>query len=107
MFVYEVEFSSVIRGHRAYKAHGLQLQKNLWHAGETTVKKLNKTVNTQLGLTLKLIRNLLGMSDGTFLPYIHFLKSRSENKVQVKVIGSRKLENGLVVPGSFMTRRTN
>ena len=33
-----------------------------------------------------------------------FLKARSENKMQVKVTGPRRLENGLVVPGSFLAK---
>ena len=36
-----------------------------------------------------------------------FLKARHENNVQVKVTGSRSLENGLVVPGSFLARTTS
>ena len=36
-----------------------------------------------------------------------FLIARHENKVQVKVTGSRRLENGLVVPGSFLTKTTS
>ena len=52
MFVYEVEFSSVIRGHHVYKA--------AW-----------SPIN------------------------------------QVKVTGSRRLENRLVVPGSFLARMTS
>ena len=44
-------------------------------------------------------------ADGTFLPYIH--KACHENKVQIKVTGSRRLENGLVVPGAFLARTTS
>ena len=36
-----------------------------------------------------------------------FLKARHENKVKVKVTGSRRLENGLVVPGAFLARTTS
>ena len=36
-----------------------------------------------------------------------FLIARHENKLQVKVTGSRRLENGLVVPGSFLTKTTS
>ena len=42
----------------------------------------------------------------SFLIFTFLKKACSENKVQVKVNGSRRLENGLVVPGSFlMTNR--
>jgi len=40
-------------------------------------------------------------------PGATFLKARHENKVQVKVTGSRRLENGLVIPGSFLARTTS
>ena len=40
-------------------------------------------------------------------PIFTFLKARHENKVQVKVTGSRRLENGLVVPGAFLARTTS
>ena len=36
-----------------------------------------------------------------------FLKAHHENKVQVKVTGSRRLENGLVVLGCFLVRMTS
>ena len=36
-----------------------------------------------------------------------FLKARHENNVQVKVTGSRRLENGFVVPRSFLARTTS
>ena len=40
------------------------------------------------------------------LTFTFLQKARSENKVQVKVNGSRGLENGLVVPGSFLAKTT-
>ena len=39
-----------------------------------------------------------------FLIFTFLEKARSDNKVQVKVTGWRRLENGLVVPGSFLAR---
>ena len=33
-----------------------------------------------------------------------FLRAYDDNEVSVKVTGSRRLENGLVVPGSFKAR---
>ena len=42
----------------------------------------------------------------SFLTFTFLQKARSENKVQVKVNGSRGLENGLVVPGSFLAKTT-
>ena len=42
----------------------------------------------------------------SFLTFTFLQKARSENKVKVKVNGSRGLENGLVVPGSFLAKTT-
>ena len=40
----------------------------------------------------------------SFLTFTFLKKARSEDKVQVKVTGWRGLENGLVVPRSFLAR---
>lgn len=85
------------------KRRGLQSWESLWHVGMMTVKKLKNTMNTQLGLTFKLIKNFMELS---FLIFT-FLKARYENKIQVKVNGSRRLENGLVVSGAFLARTTS
>ena len=64
-------------------------------------------MNTQLGLVAD---NKLVGHVPMELPFVifTFLKARHENNVQVKVrTGSRKLENGLVVPGSFLARTTS
>ena len=42
----------------------------------------------------------------SFLVYT-FLRARQDNNVQVKVTGTRTLENGLLVPASFQARTTN
>ena len=69
-------------------------------------------MNTQLGLTLKPSLEAdnkyvghvpIGLSFLIF-PIFTFLKLA---KVPVKVTGSRRLENRLVVPGSFLTRTTS
>ena len=41
----------------------------------------------------------------SFLIFTFLKKAHNENKVQVKMTGSRRLENGLVVPGSFLASR--
>jgi len=63
-------------------------------------------MSTQLRLTLKLITNLLGMCRWNFRSlYSSFLTPAVRAKQrQVKVTGPRRLENGLVVPGSFLAR---
>ena len=43
----------------------------------------------------------------SFVIFTFLQKARSKNKVKVKVNGSRRLENGLVVPGSFLARTTS
>ena len=43
----------------------------------------------------------------SLLIFIFLKKARSENKVQVKVTGSTKLEKALVVRGSFLARTTS
>ena len=43
----------------------------------------------------------------SFLIFTFLKKAHNENKVQVKMTGSRRLENGLVVPGSFLARMTS
>ena len=43
----------------------------------------------------------------SFLIFTFLKKARSENKVQVKVNGSRRVENGLLVHGSFLARTTS
>jgi len=43
----------------------------------------------------------------SFLIFTFLKKAHNENTVQVKVTGSRRLENGLVVPRSFLARMTS
>ena len=43
----------------------------------------------------------------SFLIFIFLKKARSENKVQVKVNGLKRLEDELVAPGSFLARTTS
>ena len=42
----------------------------------------------------------------SFLIYT-FLRAHEDNKVLVKMTGSRRLKNGLVFPGSFQARTTS
>ena len=61
-------------------------------------------VGTYLEAENKLVGHVL--MEISFLIFT-FLKAGSENKMQVKVTGSRRLENVLVVPGSFLARTTS
>ena len=61
-------------------------------------------VGTYLEAENKLVGHVL--MEISFLIFT-FLKAGSENKMQVKVTGSRRLENVLVVPGSFLAITTS
>ena len=96
MFVYEVEFSSVIRGHHVYDREELDKEHNEYAVG-LTLKPGLEADNKYVGHVP------MGLSFLIF-PIFIFLKLA---KVPVKVTGSRRQENGLVVPGSFLTRTTS
>ena len=107
MFVYEVEFSSVIRGHHVYKAAWSPI------IGAVACRKDDRKEAKEhdeyaVGTYLEADNKLFGHvpMELSFLIFT-FLKARHENNVQVKVTGSRRLENGLVVPGSFLARTTS
>ncbi len=108
MFVYEVEFSSVIRGHHVYKATWTPF------IGESLVcrrddrKEAKEHDEYAVGTYLEADNKLVGHvpMELSFLIFT-FLKARHGNTVQFKVTGSRRLENGLVVPGTFLARTTS
>ena len=50
---------------------------------------------------------LIKFSPFLFHLFYTFLRSYDDNEVSVKVTGSKTLENGLVVPGTFKTRTPN
>ena len=58
-----------------------------------------------VGTYLKANNELVGHVpiDLSFLIYI-FLRAHNNNEIAVKIIGSRRLENGLVVHGAFIAR---
>ena len=85
MFDYEVEFSSVIRGHHVYKAAWSPIIGESLACRKDDVKKLKNTMNTQLGLTFKLITNLLGMCRWNFPSlYSHFSRPAMRTKYRSK-----------------------
>ena len=61
-------------------------------------------MNMLLELSFKRVASWLDMYPLNFpsscLPYT-FLRAHEDNQVVVEVTGSRKLENGLVIPGTF------
>ena len=98
-----MEFSSVIRGYHVHKAACSPI------IGESLAcrnddRKEAKEHDEYLETDNKLVGHV--PKELSFLIFT-FLKARHENKVQVKVTGSRRLENGLVVPGAFLARTTS
>ena len=108
MFVYEVEFSSVIRGHHVYKAAWCPIIGESLACRKDDRKEAKEHDEYAVGTYLEADNKLVGHvpMELSFLIFT-FLKACHENNVQVKVTGSRRLENGLVVPGSFLARTTS
>jgi len=108
MFVYEVEFLSVIRGHHVYKAAWSPIIGESLACRKDDLKEAKEHDEYAVGTYLEADNKLVGHvpMELSFLMFT-FLKARHENKVQVKVTGSSRLENGLVVPGSFLARTTS
>ena len=101
-FVYEVEFSSVIQGH-VYKATWSPTVGESLACRKDDRKEAKEHDEYAVGTYLEADNKLVGHvpMELSFLLFT-YLKARRENKVQVKVTGSRRLENILVVPGSFL-----
>ena len=108
MFVYEVEFSSVIQGHHVYKAVWSPIIGESLACRKDDRKEAKEHDEYAVGTYLEADNKLVGHvpMELSFLLFT-FPKARHENNVQVKVTGSRRLENGLVVPGSFLARTTS
>ena len=100
--VYEIEFASVIRGHHVYKTEWspklgerLICQNDEWKEAK---EHDECAVGTFIQEGSKLVGHLpIKLS---FLVFT-FLQAHADNQVVVEVTGSRKLENGLVIPGTF------
>ena len=59
-------------------------------------------MNMLLEHSFKRVANWLDMYPLTFpSSCLHFVRAHEDNQVVVEVTGSRKLENGLVIPGTF------
>ena len=93
--------SSVIQGYHVYK---VPWSPTIALAGRKyNRKEAKQKMNTQLRLALKLITNLLGMSRWKFPSlYSPFLNPAVRAKCK-----SRRQENGLIVPRSFLTKTTS
>ena len=105
-FVYEVEFSSVIQDHHVYKEKWTPTLGESLTCGKDEHNEANKHNGYAIGMYLD--NQLVGHvpMELSFLVYT-FLRASQDNSVQVKVTGTRTLENGLVVPASFQARTKN
>ena len=98
---YNVDFESVIRGHHVYETEiGERLVRKKDDREEATVYDTNgtgiyKELNTDEAHQVTLVGHV--PMEISFL-MDSFLKSREENTLIAEVTGSRKRENGLVVP---------
>ena len=89
MFVYEVEFSSVIRGHHVYKAAWSPIIGESLACRKDNRKEAKEhdeyAVGTYLDIALRLITNLLGMCRWNFPSlYSHFSKPAMRTKYRTK-----------------------
>ena len=105
--MYEVQFTSVIRGHHIYKSVWTPTLGEKLTCREDDRKEARQHDEYAIGTYLEdnTDRELVGHvpMELSYLIYT-FLRACDDNEVSVKVTGSRRLENGLVVPGTFKAR---
>ena len=98
MFVHEVEFSSVIRGHHVYKAAWSPIIGESLACRKDDRKEAKEHNEYAVGTYLEADNKLDGHvpMELSFLIFT-FLKARHENNVQVKVTGSTGTPNENIV----------
>ena len=105
--MYEVQFTSVIRGHHVYKSIWTPTLGEKLNCREDDRKEAKQHDEYAIGTYLEnnTSNELAGHvpMELSYLIYT-FLRACKDNEVSVKVTGSRRLENGLVVPGTFKAR---
>ena len=105
--MFEVQFTSVIRGHHIYKSVWTPTLGEKLHCREDNRKEAKQHDDYAIGTYLEANtgNELVGHvpMELSYLIYT-FLRAYDDNEVSVKVAGSRRLENGLVVPGTFKAR---
>ena len=105
--MFEVQFTSVIRGHHIYKSVWTPTLGEKLNCREDNRKEAKQhddyAIRTYLEANTG--NELVGHvpMELSYLIYT-FLRAYDDNEVSVKVAGSRRLENGLVVPGTFKAR---
>ena len=106
-FVFEVQFTSVIRGHHIYKSVWTPTLGEKLNCREDNRKEAKQHDDYAIGTYLEANTDneLVGHvpMELSYLIYT-FLRAYDDNEVSVKVAGSRRLENRLVVPGTFKAR---
>ena len=109
-FVFEVQFTSVIRGHHIYKSVWTPTLGEKLNCREDDRKEAKKHDEYAIGTYLEAYTGseLVGHvpMELSYLIYT-FLRAYDDNEVSAKVTGSRRLENGLVVLGTFKARTPN
>ena len=105
--MFQVQFTSVIRGHHIYKSVWTPTLGEKLNCPEDNRKEAKQHDKYAIGTYLeantgnKLVRHV--PMELSYLIYT-FLRAYDNNEVSVKVAGSRRLENGFVVPGTFKAR---
>ena len=100
--VYEIEFASVIRGPHVYKTEWSPKLEERLVCRKDKRKEAKEYDEYTVGAFIQESSKLVGHVpiELSFLVFT-FLRAHEDNQVVVEVIGSRKLENGLVIPGTF------
>ena len=102
--MFEVQFTSVIRGHHIYKSVWTPTLGEKLNCREDDRKEAKQHDEYAIGTYLEAYTGseLVGYvpMELSYLIYT-FLRANDDNEVSAKVTGSRRLENGLVVLGTF------
>ena len=105
-----MQFTSVIRGHHIYKSVWTPTLGEKLNCREDDRKEAKKHEEYAIGTDLEANTGseLVGhvLIELYYLIYT-FLRAYDDNEVSAKVTGSRRLENGLVVLGTFKARTPN
>ena len=103
-FVFEVQFTSVIRGHHIYKSVWTPTLGEKLNCREDDRKEAKQHDEYAIGTYLEANTGseLVGHvpMELSYLIYT-YLRAYGDNEVFAKVTGSRRLENGLVTPGTL------
>ena len=101
-FEFEIQYEFVIRGHRVYKSRWTPTLGKKLTCHEDKRKEAKEVDEYAIGMYMEARHVLVEL---LFLIYM-FLNAFDQNEVKARVAGSRKLENGLVVPAAFIVRTT-